>query len=127
MQKQLLAVAMFLVLTVTPFDYSVAQDEFQLQTSGNAFLALCTQQNSSYQACIWYVIGYSDGLSFTNAALTSSATNHCTANGTNLMSNVTGVQMVDMVLGYLHRYPQQRHLPMPKLIVDTFREAWPCP
>jgi hypothetical protein len=69
MQKQLLAVAMFLVLTVTPFDYSVAQDEFQLQTSGNAFLALCTQQNSSYQACIWYVIGYSDGLSFTNAAL----------------------------------------------------------
>jgi len=109
---------------------ATAQSEFQPNTSGNAFLALCNPQSASYQTCVWYLIGYSDGLGMTNAVLEKLGQRqlYCMpTNGTNLLSNVTGVQMVDMVAGYLRRYPQQRHLPTPKLIIDTFREAWPCP
>jgi hypothetical protein len=39
---------------------------------------------------------------------------------------VTGVQTVDMMMRYLQRNPNQRHKPTMGLLVETFKEAFPC-
>jgi hypothetical protein len=130
MYKEFFACTVTLALTVISFR-SVAQPQLQPNTTGNAFLALCAQQGApAYQNCVWYVIGCSDGLNVANMALDrfGRKSMYCLpTGGSSLFSNVTGVQMVDMVLDFLRRNPQRRDQLVAKLIIDTFKEAWPCP
>jgi hypothetical protein len=114
-----------LSVAATPLS-SIAQTQLQPNIAANAFLALCTPQSPSYQACVSYVVGYTDGLGFTNAALEKLGRKplYCMPS-TN--SNLTGAQMVDMLLAYVERHPHHRHEFISTLIIDAFKEAWPCP
>lgn len=131
MTKWSYAFSTALLVAVTPLS-SVAQTPLQPNTTGNAFLSMCTPQSPSYQGCVWYVIGFTDGLSFTNAVLEKLGRKrlYCTppsASNGSMISNVTGVQAIDMLFSYLQRHPQYRHELTPKLLLDTYQEAWPCP
>jgi hypothetical protein len=46
--------------------------------------------------------------------------------GNSVLSSISGVQMVDLVMGFLQRNPQRRHELTAKLIIDAFKESFPC-
>jgi Rap1a immunity proteins len=125
LSKLSFAFAVALSVTAIPLR-SVAETELQPNITANAFLALCTPQGPSYQACVWYVVGYADGLGFTNATLQKLGRQplYCVPSTS---SNLTGVQMVDVLLAYVKRHPEHRHKFISTLIIDSFKEEWPCP
>ena len=101
-----------------------------LNTTGNALYSSCTPQNAvNYQSCVYYVIGYTDGLNLANALLKQAGQPEMfcmPSNGNNVLGSITGVQSVDIIMGYLQRNPQRRHGHAPVLIVEAFKEAFPC-
>ena len=103
-----------------------AQDVSQLPLSGNMFSAQCTSSSPSYTACIFYVIGATDGLNLVNAALEhfGQPKMFCLPESRGMLSPVTGVQTVDMMMGYLQRNPSRRHRPTISVLIDTLKEAF---
>ena len=112
------AMLCFLLVLLSSSELRAAQTDWQLNTTGNAFYALCTSQSTSYERCVFYVIGYTDGLHLANAFL--EGTGHpkmfCMPSaGNSVLSSISGIQMVDTIMGFLQRYPQRRHELIPKL------------
>jgi hypothetical protein len=105
----------------------LAQEVSQLAASGNMFFAQCAPSQSSYTACVFYVLGLTDGLNIANSLLEHYGQKqmYCLPSaGNSFFGKVTGVQIVDMVMTYLQRNPQERHKPTLRVLVDTFKEAF---
>ena len=114
-------------LSLTPYN-AIAQDTPQINTNGNAFFAQCTPTSTSYTACVFYVIGLTDGLGLMNAGLQKAGQKEifCMPGGTGLHSPVTGVQTVDLMMRYLQRHLEERHKPTMLVLVNTLKETFPC-
>jgi hypothetical protein len=114
-------------LSLLPFT-ALAQDASQINTTGNAFYAQCVPANPSYTACLFYVIGLSDGLNLVNATLQNFGQKEmfCVPSGTGFHGPVTGVQAVDLMMRYMQRHPEERHKPTMLVLVNTFKETFPC-
>lgn len=107
----------------------IAQSDMQPNTTGNVFYAICGPRSPSYQTCIYYVIGYTDGLNVTNAVLEQAGQQKmfCVPSSRgSTFSALTGVQEVDLIMNYLQRNPQRRHEIIPGLIIQALKEAFPC-
>jgi Rap1a immunity proteins len=96
----------------------------QLNTTGNAFYELCKSQSTFYMGCIYYVIGYADGLNLANGALAESGQPKLFCMPSTGI--IPGVQMVDMIVSYLQRNPELGTKNTAALIIDAFKEAFPC-
>jgi Rap1a immunity proteins len=107
---------------------ATAQDASQINTTGNAFFALCTLASPSYQPCTLFVIGAIDGLNLTNAVLQNFGQKEmfCIPSGPGFHSPVTGVQTIDLMLAYMQRHPDQRHKPTMLILIEALKEAFPC-
>jgi hypothetical protein len=107
---------------------ATTQDASQINTTGNAFFAQCAPASPSYTACIFYVIGATDGLNLTNAALQNFGQKQmfCLPSGTGFHSPLTGVQTVDLMMAYMQRRPDQRHKPTMLIVIEALKEAFPC-
>lgn len=102
----------------------------QPNTTGNAFYSICTPQNPLYVHCVFYVIGYTDGLNLANGILQAERMQpmFCmpSSGSRTLLGSVTGVQSIDIVMNFLQRNPQRRHELTAVLVVEAFKEAFPC-
>jgi hypothetical protein len=96
----------------------------QLNTTGNAFYELCKSQSTFYMGCIYYVIGYADGLNLANGVLAESGQPKLFCMPSTGI--ITGMQMVDMIMSYLQRNPELGTKNTAALIIDAFKEAFPC-
>jgi hypothetical protein len=118
------------VLIVMLFS-SAVHAQTQFNTTGNAFYTSCTPQNGpQYTICVFYVTGYVDGLGIANAILWNEGRPQmfCMP-GTGpkaLFSSISGEQSVDIIMNYLRRNPQKRHEYVMTLVIDAFKEAFPC-
>ena len=83
-----------------------------------------------YASCVGYVIGYSDGLNLVNALLKEEGkpSLFCMPSrpGNEILGSVIGVQSVDIIMSYLQRNPQRRHQLTATLIIEAFKEVFPC-
>ncbi len=82
---------------------------------GNALQTRCSV--GEVKNCEVYLQGYSAALT----EIPHSASPACIPEG------VTGSQLRDVILKYLHNTPEQRELPAARLIANAFHKAWPCP
>ena len=106
-----------------------AQPGQLFNTTGNAFYAQCTQQSPMYANCVYYLIGFVDGIGFLNEALDRQGKQRLfcmPSGGGSVLGPVTGVQTIDLVMRYLQRNPQRRHEYLVTLIIDAHKEAFPC-
>jgi hypothetical protein len=104
---------------------------FQPNTTGNEFYSMCTpKEEAQYLACTYYVIGYTDGLNMLNAVLKGAGKQplFCMPSngGKSVLGKITGVQSTDIIMNFLQRNPQRRHELTAVLIVEAFKEAFPC-
>jgi Rap1a immunity proteins len=105
------------------------QSDQPINTTGNVFYAQCAPQSAMYANCAFYVNGFMDGLGFLNALLESNGKQKlfCVPSGGNsIISPVSAVQLIDVVMRYLQRNPQRRHEYTVALVIDAFKEAFPC-
>ncbi len=114
--------------------FAAAQTKEFPETSGNAFLRLCsavgkdkpTEEESAHAiSCAHYVTGFMDGVSiypvFAEAKIKQKVPKLiCCPEG------VEHGQVVSIVLKYIRNHPEEAHLPTQLLIVGALGEAFPC-
>lgn len=106
-------------------------------TSGNILYESCTSDNQVMNGfCLGYLIGRDEGqflgalLMSGSAGIDTSAENfnsfaneifqHC------VPSEATNAQLRDVVVQYLRKNPESRHETARFLVLDAYREAFPC-
>jgi hypothetical protein len=108
-----------------------ATQQYDMNATGNRFYYLCVPQKEAYSVCVGYVIGLTDGLHIANGLLELAGRpkTFCmpsSGDRSSLIGVVTGPQSVDIIMGFLQRNPQRRHELTAQLIIDAFKEAFPC-
>lgn len=117
MRVKILAIALGTSAIVAP---SPANATFK---DGNALYSDCTAKpNSStyYQSdayCMGYILGVTDTLTTMRII---NKRNSC------IPENVTAGQIRDIVLQYLQRTPEKRHLPADYLVLSAINSAFNC-
>ena len=83
--------------------------------TGNTFLSQC---RNSRVTCEIYVQGVNDGL-FAAMIGTNRDLPYCIPEGSTIS------QVTDVVLNFMERYPEDRHLLAPTIIANALQMAWP--
>lgn len=100
------------LITLSAIPFSAANAEFM---KGNKLYETCT--TSQVGACLGYIMGTTDTLSLNKIANKKES---CIPNG------VTGRQLTDIVIEYLTKNPNIRHLPASLLVEWAVSDAFPC-
>jgi hypothetical protein len=112
-----LAVTLLSVATAMPAQSSVLT--FQ---TGNELLRLCQADSYSQGICLGFVMGVADAMEAAQSTRgTVAGWRACR------VTQVTGGQAEDVVLRFLTRHPEQRHLTNSSLVAQALAEAFPCP
>ncbi|MFZ0563081.1 MAG: Rap1a/Tai family immunity protein [Terriglobales bacterium] len=122
-----------LVLLCCPVLVAAQTKEFP-DTSGNAFLRLCSaidkekltdEEIAHVTSCVGYVAGFVDGVSVYPIYAEAKAKQKVPK----LICRPDGVehgQLISVVLKYIRNHPEDAHLPTQLLIMGAIGEAFPC-
>jgi hypothetical protein len=125
---------LFALLLLICTRLSAQKSEFP-QTSGNAFVRLCSAAESDYvktedaknvMECVGYVSGFTNGVEY-EAAYAKSLTNRKPPAPFCLPEDVENGQLIRVILKYIRDNPAVAHLPTGALIVDALGKVYPCP
>ena len=100
---------------LTPPDLAGGSNGRIAYMTGNNFLAQCRNSRAS---CEIYVQGVNDGL-FAAIVGTSRDLPYCIPEGSTIS------QVTDVVLNFMDRHPEDRHLLAPTIIANALQMAWP--
>lgn len=100
----------------------------KVHASGNWLLNLCqSNEPGNFGLCIGFIAGAAHGIQFGHMAVADRAKQRnpsypmiC------IPENVSNVQLRDIVIRYLHQYPQERHIWYVQLVADALWGAFPC-
>ena len=115
-----------------------AQTEESLETSGNAFLRICSvvdkvdmehlsvDQKVAMTSCLNYVSGFTNGVDV-EMRFVKNATKQSTHAPFCVPERVENIQMVRVVLKYIRDNPAAAHRKTNSLIIFSLGERYPCP
>jgi hypothetical protein len=131
--KRLLLIALFALLAVPMF----AQTQELPETSGNAFVRLCSAMDKALDkekitegayvvACLEYIQGFTHGVDY-EVAFVQGKTKRIVPAPFCLPDDVENGQGVRILLKYIRDNPEEANKPTAILIMKALGKAYPCP